>query len=121
MSDTTTPADRDEIERATEQLHVALDAVPWSIHGREGDWVDGGAETVAAALVEGGWTPPNRDHAAADMAHRDDLARDVGAMWAAAAHNWGPPVSTVREVYPDLAAALDRLASVYGTQPEEKP
>lgn len=52
--------------------------------------------------------------AAADMAHRDDLARDVGVMWAAAAHNWGPPVSTVREVYPDLSAALDRLAAAYG-------
>lgn len=111
MSDTTIRAGRGEIEWVTEQLHVALDAVPYSIHGRDGDWVDGGAEAVAAALVAGGWTPPTREHAAADMAHRDDLARDVAHEWAEkSSRDIGPPPVGVK-----LHAALDRLAAAYGT------
>ncbi len=52
-------------------------------------------------------------HAAADMAHRDDLARDAARLWAA--YEWSRNF-----IDPDLAAALDRLASVYGATPEEK-
>lgn len=59
-------------------------------------------------------TTAERDHAGAEQAHRDDLARDEAREWTAAALNWGPPVSTVREVYPNLSAALDRLAAAYG-------
>lgn len=111
MTDTTTPADQDAIDHATEQLHLALDAVPYSIHGREGDWVDGGAEVIAAALVAGGWTPPTRDHAAADMAHRDDLAGDVARAWAVQRAQGGWVINS------DARTALDRLSAVYGEKP----
>ncbi len=50
----------------------------------------------------------------ADMAHRDDLARDVARLWTAEGERW--EISNG-----DLLAALDRLASVYGAQPEEQP
>lgn len=46
-----------------------------------------------------------RDHAAADQAHRDDLARDVARLWVAADKHDSR----------DLTAALDRLAAAYGT------
>ncbi|MBW0090512.1 hypothetical protein I4I73_21335 [Pseudonocardia sp. KRD-184] len=44
------------------------------------------------------------DRAAADMAVRDDLAREVARLWVAADKN-DPR---------DLTAALDRLAAAYG-------
>lgn len=48
--------------------------------------------------------------AAADMAHRDDLARDVARIWVEEYKRSGRPVG-VR-----LGAALDRLAAAYGEQ-----
>lgn len=52
------------------------------------------------------------DRAVADMAHRDDLARDVARLWADGAANM------VRKYDPDLAGALDRLTTAY-TDPSE--
>ncbi len=54
-------------------------------------------------------------HAAADMAHRDDLARDVARLWRDDYGKAAPYVGS------EMAAALDRLAAVHGAQPEEKP
>lgn len=56
---------------------------------------------------------PTPDHTAADMAHRDDLARDVAREWAEKSRrDIGPPPVGVK-----LHAALDRLAVAYGEQP----
>lgn len=53
--------------------------------------------------------------AAADMAHRDDLARDVARMWVAAkaAASTADDVSQRRRGI-ELEAALDLLAAAYG-------
>lgn len=59
---------------------------------------------------------PARDHAAADQAHRDDLARDAAKMWAAVP-SWGRTRLALRESNPALADALDRLAAEYGEKP----
>lgn len=56
MSDTeTTP---DETDAIVEAFHDALDAIHYSGHGREHDWIDGSAEGVVHALLTAGWTPP---------------------------------------------------------------
>lgn len=55
------------------------------------------------------------DRAAADMAHRDDLGREVARIWVEDYKRSGRPVGV------HLGAALDRLAAVYGVQPEEQP
>lgn len=52
--------------------------------------------------------------AAADMAHRDDLARDAAQMWREIGLS-GPPVATLRQQHPAFARALDQLAAAYGT------
>lgn len=54
------------------------------------------------------------EHAAADMAHRDDLARDVARAWTAGREN-----ASVWWQHDDygIAAALDRLSAAYGEKP----
>lgn len=121
MSDTTTPAERAEIDRITDLFHDALDAVPHSIHGREADWVDGSGEAVAVALVAAGWTPPDtspseRIDPGAEQARRDDLARDVARLWAES-KQLAETDADMRNKGRDMEAALDRLAAVYGEQP----
>ncbi len=56
-------------------------------------WMDGHVELDAKAF--------------ADMAHRDDLARDVARLW--------PAEYDAVEINDELRAALDRLAAAYGT------
>lgn len=51
------------------------------------------------------------DHAAADMAHRDDLARDVARLWVELNSDEDPDGKARVRLY----AALDRLAAAYGT------
>lgn len=58
-----------------------------------------------------------RDHAIADMAHRDDLARDVAREWAGIVDAGLRDEVLPREVAPDLTAALDRLAAEYRETP----
>lgn len=48
----------------------------------------------------------------ADMAHRDDLARDVARLWAG--RDCAEQGRARRE---NLTAALDRLAAAYGEKP----
>lgn len=52
------------------------------------------------------------DQAAADMAHRDDLARDVARGWTARRK-----LAEVHGLPPALTDALDRLAAAYGETP----
>jgi hypothetical protein len=51
------------------------------------------------------------DRAAADMATRDDYARDAARLW-----SWTHPGDRLRvdAVHPELATLLDGLAEVYG-------
>jgi hypothetical protein len=56
---------------------------------------------------------PSRDHAAADQAHRDDLARDVAQMWGPAVSLVDAATGTIRKDWPGLAEALDRLADAF--------
>lgn len=39
------------------------------------------------------------------------LAERIGEMWHSVAVIWGPPVSTLRELYPGLTQSLDALPS----------
>lgn len=50
---------QDELEAALQRFHDALDVVPYSIHGRDGDWVDGSGEAIVEALLKAGWKPPD--------------------------------------------------------------
>jgi hypothetical protein len=54
------------------------------------------------------------DRAAADQAHRDDLARDVARLWAK--HHERVRALSEQRV-PGLFDALDLLATAYGLQP----
>lgn len=55
----------------------------------------------------------------ADMAHRDDLARDVARLWPAFQRTrMNNPDATAEsiKVWDELMAAFDRLAAAYGIQ-----
>lgn len=118
MSDTTTPtpATDDGMPRYQKGMDRSLDRMFAATAEMRAAAVDlretaTDSEAIAAALVAGGWTPPTRDHAAADQAHRDDLARDVARLWQADYGKAAPYVGS------EIAAALDRLSAAYGEKP----
>lgn len=77
-------------------------------------------ELIREGLVEarqgaGVFRRAERDHGAAEQAHRDDLARDAARLWSAVP-DWGRSRAALLESNPALVAALDRLAAAYGEE-----
>ena len=113
MTDTTTPSGEDESD-----LDGALRILRSMAEGDAGPLdMDEIPLWIAAPLLA---ELDSRNHAAGDMAHRDDLARDVARLWPAFQRTrMNNPEATAEsiKVWDELMAAFARLAAAYGEKP----